>query len=256
MSAPLPPVVILVRPQLGENIGKTARAMGNFGLRELRLVAPRDGWPNPAAGPAAAGADRLLDEARLFDTVEEAISDLTGVLAATVRPRHLVKKVLDPQTAVDWLDATMRAGDGPAGVMFGPERSGLDNDETALADAILTIPVDPAFASLNLAQAVLVLAYEWRKRILGGELPPRLRSAERLPAPRGDYLGLFAQLEQALDARGHFPSSGRKPVQIRALRSLLLNARFSAQEIRTLRGVIKTLARPVRAQCEGNDQKT
>lgn len=256
MSLPLPPVVILVRPQLAENIGKTARAMRNFGLRELRLVAPRDGWPNPAAGPAAAGADQLLDDARLFDTVEAAISDLTGVLAATVRPRHLVKKILDPQMAVDWLDATMRAGDGPAGVLFGPERSGLDNDETALADAILTIPVDPTFASLNLAQAVLVLAYEWRKRILGGELPSRLRDAERLPAARGDYLGLFTQLELALDARGHFPSSGRKPVQIRALRSLLLNARFSAQEIRTLRGVIKTLTRPVRARRGGDDQKT
>ncbi len=246
MSVPVPPVVILVRPQLGENIGKAARAMRNFGLDELRLVAPRDGWPNPAAGPAAAGADRLLDEARVFDTLDEAIADLKGLLAATVRPRHLAKRVMRPDEAVDWLAVTMQAAGGPVGVMFGPERSGLDNDETALADAILTIPVDPGFASLNLAQAVLVLAYEWRKRILGGELPAGLGSAQRAPAARADYLGLFAQLEHALDARGHFPSPGRKPVQIRALRSLLLNARFSAQEIRTLRGVVKTLVRPPR----------
>ncbi len=254
MSGNPAPVVVLVRPQLGENIGKTARAMRNFGLRELRLVAPRDGWPNPAAGPAAAGADRILDEARVFDSVAEAIADLKGVLAATVRPRHLAKEVMTPEQAVDWLAATMRRADGGrAGVMFGPERSGLDNDETALADAILTIPVDPGFASLNLAQAVLVLAYEWRKRIIGGAPPPDMRAAPRVPADRADYLGLFEQLERALDARGHFPSPGRRPVQIRALRGLLLNARFTAQEIRTLRGVVKTLTRPVRERRSGKD---
>ncbi|MFQ5347450.1 MAG: RNA methyltransferase [Rhodothalassiaceae bacterium] len=232
------PVIILVRPQLGENIGKAARAMLNFGLTELRLVAPRDGWPNPAAGPAASGADSVLDEARLFDDVAAAIADLGHVYAATVRPRGMAKPVVTPEEAV----REMRAAGGRSGILFGAERSGLDNDEVALADSILTIPVNPDFSSLNLAQAVIIAAYEWHKA--GADMPPRRETRDGPPASKADYQGLYAQLEGALEARGYFRSAARKPVQIRSLRTLLQNARLTAQEIRTLRGVVKTLTRP------------
>ena len=235
-----PPVVILVRPQLGENIGKAARAMLNFGLSEMRLVAPRDGWPNPAAGPAASGADQVLDAARVHDEVTDAIADLSRVYAATVRPREMAKPVVTPAEAV----REMRATAGRAGILFGAERSGLDNDEVALADTILTIPVNPAFSSLNLAQAVIIAAYEWHKA--GADVPPRRETRDGPPATKADYEGLYAQLEEALDARGYFRSEARKPVQIRSLRTLLQNARFTKQEIQTLRGVLKTLTWPER----------
>lgn len=235
-----PPVIILVRPQLGENIGKAARAMLNFGLAEMRLVAPRDGWPNPAAGPAASGADRVLDAARIFDDVAAAIADLARVYAATVRPREMAKPVVTPEEAV----REMRAEEGRAGILFGAERSGLDNDEVALADTILTIPVNPAFSSLNLAQAVIIAAYEWHKA--GTDVPPRRETRDGRPATKADYEGLYTQLERDLEARGYFRSEARKPVQIRSLRTLLQNARFTKQEIQTLRGVIKTLTWPPR----------
>ncbi len=235
-----PPVVILVRPQLGENIGKAARAMLNFGLTEMRLVAPRDGWPNPAAGPAASGADAVLDAAPVFGDVAAAIADLSRVYAATVRPREMAKPVVTPAEAV----CEMRAAAGRAGILFGAERSGLDNDEVALADTILTIPVNPAFSSLNLAQAVIIAAYEWHKA--GADVPPRRETRDGPPASKADYQGLYAQLERDLEARGYFRSEARKPVQIRSLRTLLQNARFTKQEIQTLRGVLKTLTWPER----------
>ncbi len=236
-----PPVVILVRPQLGENIGKAARAMRNFGITELRLVAPRDGWPNPAAGPAAAGADDVLAGARVFASLADAIADCALVFATTARRRDLPKPCFDPEETI----AQIRdASPARAGILFGPERSGLDNDDVALADAVVTIPTDPAFSSLNLAQAVLVLAYEWGRQ----ELRPRrrLRQPLRPAAPRAQYLRLFALIEPALEARGYFPSPQRKPVQIRGLRSLFLQARWSEQEVQTLFGVIKALLRPPR----------
>ncbi len=245
-AAPVPPVIILVRPQLGENIGKAARAMRNFGLDELRLVAPRDGWPNPAAGPAAAGADDVLAGARVFETVADAISDLELVLATTARMRELPKPALDPEEAIAQCRA---AAPARAGILFGPERSGLDNDDVALADALVTIPTDPGFSSLNLAQAVLVLAYEWGRQVLR---PTQvLRQPVRPAAPRELYLRLFSLIEPALDARGYFPSPQRRPVQIRALRTLLLQARWSGQELQTLLGVAKALLRPPRGPSSG-----
>src|SRR5689334_19728743 len=147
------PIVVLVRPQLGQNIGKSARAMLNFGLTEMRLVAPRDGWPNPEAGPAASGADIVLEKAQLFDTVQEAIADCSLVFASTVRRRDLVVPVLDPAEMADQIEASGTR----SAILFGPERSGLETEEVALAQAIVTVPINPDFASLNLAQAVILL---------------------------------------------------------------------------------------------------
>jgi tRNA/rRNA methyltransferase len=236
------PVVILVEPQLAENIGMTARAMANFGLSELRLVAPRDGWPRKGAKSAASGAGHILDEAVLYDTVREAIADLQLVFATTARERGQMKRVLGPEAAIAEAKAALAAGQG-VGILFGRERVGLDNDEIALADAILTFPVDPAFASLNLAQAVLLAAYEWRKATSNAALPfgtePEGRSG---PAPREMLLSLFEHLEGALDAVGHFPAD-KKPVMSRNLRDMLLRMRPSAQDVRTLRGVVRSLVR-------------
>lgn len=229
------PVVILVRPQLGENIGKAARAMLNFALTDLRLVAPRDGWPNPAAGPAASGADRVLDRAEVFASVETAIADLSHVYAATVRPRGLAKPVVTPAA----MAGRIRAHAAPSGILFGPERSGLDNDEVALADTVLTVPVNPAFGSLNLAQAVILAAYEYHKA--GDGTPAVVEHRAGPPADKAAYQGLYDQLERDLEARGYFRSPKRKPVQMRALKTLLQNARLTGQEIDTLRGMLKTL---------------
>src|SRR5690606_2516567 len=154
------PAIVLVRPQLGENIGKAARAMLNFGLAEMRLVAPRDGWPNPSAGPAASGADEVLRNAAVFGTVAEAVADCAHVYATTVRKRGVTKPVLTPEGAA----REIAGRQGPSAFLFGPERSGLETDEVALARAIVTVPINPAFGSLNLAQAVILCAYEWSKQ--------------------------------------------------------------------------------------------
>lgn len=236
------PAIILVRPQLGENIGKAARAMLNFGLTEMRLVAPRDGWPNPEAGPSASGADGVLDRARVFDQIEDAIADCTRVLATTVRDREMAKPVI---TAVEAAAIAREVGPsaGRVGILFGPERAGLTNDDVALADTILTVPVNPAFGSLNLAQAVIIVAYEWFR---AADATPAVQAAHpEGPAPKADLIGLMEHLEGDLDARGFFRSAGRKPSQIRSLRTILQNAHLSEQDVRTLRGVIKALTRPV-----------
>ena len=160
------PVIVLVRPQLGQNIGKAARAMLNFGLTEMRLVAPRDGWPNPEAGPAASGADEVLEKAQVFETVQDAVADCSLVFASTVRRRDLVMPVIRPEEMADSIGASPER----TAILFGPERSGLETEEVALANAIVTVPINPEFASLNLAHAVILLAYEWSKR--GGKPPP------------------------------------------------------------------------------------
>lgn len=237
---PKDPVIVLVRPQLGENIGKVARAMLNFGLTRMRLVDPRDGWPNPAAGPAAAGADVVLDQAEVFDRLEDAIADLTQVHATTVRSREMAKPVLTPQAAV----ARMRGANGRTGILFGAERSGLDNDAVALADSILTVPVNPDFSSLNLAQAVILVAQEWFRA--SDATLPVVAHRDGPPATKGELQGLYEQLEADLEARGYFRSAPRKPVQVRALRTLFQNAGLTDQEVRTLRGVFKALTGPVR----------
>ena len=229
------PVIVLVRPQLGENIGKAARAMLNFGLIEMRLVAPRDGWPNPAAGPAASGADRVLAEAKVYDTVADAVADCAHVYATTVRKRGVTKPVVTPERAA----ADMRAADGRSAILFGPERSGLETDDVALARTILTVPINPAFGSLNLAQAVILVAYEWSK----GEAlasPPEVELG--LPAPQEELEGMISQLDAMLvDANFFFPPD-RTPATRRTLRTLLTKPGWTSQEVRTMRGVLSALA--------------
>jgi tRNA/rRNA methyltransferase len=191
------PVVILVEPQLGDNIGAAARAMANFGLSRLRLVKPRDGWPNPRAWVAASGADRVLDEAQLHDTLEAAIADLNFVLATTARAHDQAKPVVGPGEAAALMVPRVAANE-TVGLLFGRERYGLENAEVALADGIITLPVNPAFASLNLAQAVVIVAYEWFKLASGGGLPfamPRKSPG----ASREQLLAFFHDLERELE---------------------------------------------------------
>lgn len=229
-----PPVIVLVRPQLAENIGKAARAMLNFGLTEMRLVSPRDGWPNPAAGPAASGADRVLGQARVFDTVGQAVGDCAHVYATTVRKRGVTKPVVAPAEAA----RAIRAGPGRSAILFGPERSGLETDDVALARTILTVPINPEFGSLNLAQAVILVAYEWSK----GETlasPPQVELDP--PAPQGELEGMIDQLEGMLERSGFFFPPDRTPTTKRTLRTLLTKPGWTAQEVRTVRGVLSAL---------------
>ena len=236
MRAPSP-AIVLVRPQLAENIGKAARAMLNFGLTDLRLVTPRDGWPNPAAGPAASGADEVLANARVFESVADAVADRALVLATTVRKRGVTKPVLAPDEAA----AAVRAEMGGAAILFGPERSGLETDDVAIARAILTVPINPDFGSLNLAQAVILVAYEWSK----GEALASPPATELLPpAPQVELDGMIAQLDAMLERAGYFFPPDRKPTTKRMLRSLLTKPGWDAQEVRTIRGVLTALATP------------
>jgi tRNA/rRNA methyltransferase len=230
-----PPVIVLVRPQLGENIGKAARAMLNFGLDEMRLVAPRDGWPNPAAGPAASGADVVLEKAQVFETVAAAVADCAHVLATTVRKRGVTKPVVTPEVAA----REIRTRPGRSAILFGPERSGLETDDVALARTIVTVPINPRFGSLNLAQAVIVVAYEWSK----GEAlvsPP----AEDLlpPAPQADLDRMISQLEALLEPAGFFRPESRAPATRRMLRTMLTKPGWNHLEVRTMRGVLSALA--------------
>jgi len=232
-----PPAIILVRPQLGENIGKAARAMLNFGLTDMRLVAPRDGWPNPDAGPAASGADIVLERATVFDSIAEATADCSHVYATTVRKRGLVKPVVTPEEAA----RTIRSAPGRSAILFGPERSGLETDDVAIARTIVTVPINPDFGSLNLAQAVILVAYEWSK----GEAlasPPAVDLDP--PAPQADLDGLIGHLETMLDAAGYFFPPDRVPATKRTLRSVLTKPGWNAQEVRTLRGILSALEKP------------
>src|SRR6188768_1294931 len=197
MAASPAPAIVLVRPQLGENIGKAARAMLNFGLEDMRLVAPRDGWPNPAAGPAASGADEVLAAAQVFDSVAEAVADCAHVYATTVRKREVTKPVLTPAAAA----GEIAGNQGRSAILFGPERSGLETEDVALARTIVTVPVNPAFPSLNLAQAVILCAYEWSKHAPSGAeggQPLVQPTAEELlpPAPQDELDGMIAQIER------------------------------------------------------------
>lgn len=239
------PVIILVRPQMAENIGMAARAMANFGLSAMRLVAPRDGWPQKTkmkkgAHQAASGATHILEAAALFETVEEAIADLTYVLATTARNRGQAKPVFTPEEGVTKIGPAV-LGSGRAGILFGPERTGLDNDDISLADAVLTFPVDPQYASLNLAQAVLLVGYEWRRSIGAGQAPFAL-PAESGPARRESVLALFSFLEQELTAAGFFRDE-RAPIMIRNFRNILHRIAMTEQDVRTLRGAFTALMR-------------
>lgn len=237
------PAVILVRPQLGENIGMVARAMANFALADLRLVAPRDGWPSETARAAASGADRVIDAARVYDSPQDAIADLGMVLATTARPRDSLKPVVDPVGAVARLRPRIEAGEA-AGLMFGAERSGLSNDEVALCDAVITFPTAPDFASLNLAQSVLLMGYEWYRG--AGAPAGRARRGDSPPPPlasKDDMARLFAHLEAELDAGGFLHPPEKRPNMVRNLRNIFLKAGLTEPEVRTLRGVIRALAR-------------
>ncbi|WP_374763802.1 RNA methyltransferase [Yunchengibacter salinarum] len=235
------PAIVLVRPQLGENIGKAARAMLNFGLTDMRLVAPRDGWPNESARPAASGADSVLDQARVFTCVADAVADCAHVYASTVRSRAMSKPVVTAEEAAVHM-ATAASGGGRSAVLFGRESAGLDNDEVSHADRVLTVPVNPAFGSLNLAQAVILVAYDVSRH--RRDLAATPGASEREVATKDELDGLMAHLEAELVPRGFYRSVDRRDTQRRMLRNLLQSGRFTRQEVQTWRGIIKTLVRP------------
>ena len=286
------PAIVLVDPQLGENIGMVARAMLNCGLGDLRLVRPRDGWPNPAAESAASGADAVLGAARLYETTAAAVADLNRLYATTARPRDgwpnpaaesaasgadavlgaarlyettaaavadlnrlyattarprgLAKPVVTPRQAATETHAAMAAGQH-VGFLFGPERSGLVSDDVALADAVVQVPLNPAFASLNLAQAVLLVGYEWYQAGAAAAVPARVvsRGGSR-PATRAELLNFFTRLETALDAAGFLYPPEKRPSMVRNLRTLFTRAELSDQEVRTLHGILTALVGPDR----------
>jgi tRNA/rRNA methyltransferase len=238
--APPGPIVVLVEPQLGENIGAAARAMANFGLARLRIVAPRQSWPNAKARMMAAGADRILDGAELYDNLEAAIADCTLVFATTARAHDQAKPVVGAAEAAALMAPRVAAGETVA-VVFGRERNGLENDEVALADHILTLPVNPAFASLNLAQAVVIVAYEWFKSASGAKLPFAMPE-KSAPAPKEQLLAFFAALERELEAVEFFrPPDKRQTMQIN-LRNIFTRMQPTQQDIQTLHGVIMAIA--------------
>jgi tRNA/rRNA methyltransferase len=232
--------VILVEPQLGENIGTTARAMANFGLSRLRLIKPRDGWPNPQARFASAGADRILDAARLYDSVEAAIADCTMVFATTARAHDQAKPVVGADEAARLMAPRIAAGERVA-VLFGRERYGLEGHELALADRTITLPVNPAFASLNLAQTVLVIAYEWFKLTTGGALPFAMpqRSAA---APKQQLHAFFANIERELDKIEFFRPPEKRATMLVNLRNIFHRMQPTQQDIQTLHGIITSIA--------------
>jgi len=235
------PVIILVRPQLGENIGMAARAMLNCGLSTLRVVKPRDGWPNPKALRAASGADVVLEKAGLFDSVSEAVADLGHVVATTARNRELVQRILTPRRAAaemrGWIAARQKVG-----ILFGPERSGLTNDDLVHADTVLSIPLNPQFSSLNVAQAVLLIAYEWAAAG-DGSAPVRLADHAARPATKDELQNLFAHLEDALDQSGFLRHKAMRPAMVNNLRALLQRTGMTEQEVRSFHGVIKFLSK-------------
>jgi tRNA/rRNA methyltransferase len=235
-DSPANPAIVLVRPQLGENIGTAARAMLNFGLTDLRLVAPRDGWPNPDAGPAASGADEVIAGARVYATVQEAIADCHHVYATTVRKRGLWKPVVTPEAAA----REMRRRGLKQAVLFGAERSGLETDEVAIAQSILTVPVNPAFSSLNLAQAVLLVGYEWFR---SADVTPPVVTDYDPPADHATLEGLIGQVDAALEAAGYYHVPSRVASSKRTLRNLLTKPGYNAGEIRTLRGMVHAIVK-------------
>ena len=235
----LPPAVILIGTQLGENIGMAARAMHNFGLADLRLVAPRPGWSQAKAIAAAAGGADVLAAARIYPTLEQASKNLNYLIAATARPRDMNKEIMPPQEAIAEI-----AAHPASGIIFGPERSGLDNAAIALCDAITFIPANPAFSSLNLAQAVLILAFHWfaAAQAQGGEVErttPFRQGA--VLAKKSELVGLFNHLETELEAAGFFHPVAKRAIMVRNIRNIFHRARLSDAEIRALRGIIAAL---------------
>jgi tRNA/rRNA methyltransferase len=232
-----PPIIVLVHPQLGQNIGKAARAMLNFGLTEMRLVAPRDGWPNPDAGPAASGADIVLEQAQVFDTVAEAIADCSLVFASTVRKRDIVTPVVGPEEMASAIHATS----GRSAILFGPERSGLATEDVVLASQIVTVPINPQFGSLNLAQAVILLAYEWSRQAplvqpTAFEVEPR--------APQAELDGLIEHLDGYLSQVNYFNPPERMQATRNTIRTIFTKPGWSSRELKAVRGIIRAIAQP------------
>lgn len=245
------PAMVLIRPQLADNIGMVARAMANFGLEELRIVDPRDGWPNEKARIAASGANFIIDAAEHYESFEEGVAGLNWICATSARQRDLAKPVLTPEQAI--AEIRRRMGEGQrCGIVFGPERNGLETMEIANADALVMAPVNPNFASLNLAQAVLLLSYEWMKQAGGGTLgrvttyetpvEPGLRLRGSQPAGKEALLSLFAHLEAELEAASFFTAPEKRPSTVQNIRSMFTRMGATEQEIRTLRGIVKALA--------------
>lgn len=258
------PSIILVTPQMGANIGAAARVMFNFGLTDLRLVAPRDGWPNAEAQANSAGALEVMPEVSVFDTLAEALADLHFVLATTARPRDMVKPVHDPQGAASAMRERSAGGQG-CGFVFGAERAGLVNDDIALCQGIINIPTNPDFSSLNLAQAVLLCAWEWFRGFNPSSLPAGERAGVRgqgtnehphpipppsggrdmkeFPAPHAELQNFFGRLEGALEEADFFKAPDLKPTMLRNIRSMFTRSDLTEQELRTLHGMLSALIR-------------
>ena len=237
MADPVPPAFVLVRPQMGENIGAAARAMLNFGLATMRIVAPRDGWPNPKAVAMASGAARLLDRAGLFADTAAAIADCHVVFATTARPRDLVKAVLTPEAAMAEA-RRLAAGGQRVGVLFGPERTGLENPDVALAQAVVTVPVNPDFPSLNLAQCVLLMGYEWRRQVA-----PDVPSAPLDLAPQVEIQRLGDHWEDRLEAAGFFFPPEKAAGMRQNLRAMWARLGLTRAEVQTLHGALRQIVR-------------
>lgn len=246
----LKPAIILVEPQLGENIGTAARAMANFGLTELRLVNPRDGWPNEKAETSSAIAIDVIKKAQLFDTLEEAVADLQFICATTARPREMIKQILSPETAAKAIHKASNSNQ-KTGILFGRENSGLTNTEISFADAIVIAPVDPECASINLAQTVLLIGYEWRKNSGNNTLGRKTQfdgpskegtpSLATRPATKQELIGLFEHLKNELDVAGFFRTVEKTPQMMRNVRNMVIRMKATDQDIRTMRGIIHSL---------------
>ena len=236
MSNLLIPSIILVRPQMGENIGAAARAMANFGFTDLRLVAPRDGWPNDRAVDMASGAFEHMPEPQVFEDLAAASADLHHLYATTARRRDLVKPVYTPDAAV--ADGLAKAG--RVGFVFGPERTGLENDDLSLCHSLITIPTSPDFSSLNLGQSVLLMAYA-HMQATHNQAPRALPQGDSFPATHEDLVGFYSRLEDALDDSGFFKAANLKPTMIRNIRAIFSRAELTDQEVRTLHGVVSAL---------------
>ncbi len=233
------PTIILVQPQMGENIGACARAMLNCGLTELRLVRPRDGWPNEKAQANASGADLVLENARLYETTAEAVADLNVVYATTVRTRDMIQEFVTPRVAAEEMRAHYGAGH-KVGVLFGPERTGLVNDDLTLAEKLITVPLNPSFSSLNLGQAVLLIGYEWFQT---GEIPPerQLHTGQTRPATKAELLNFFEHVEGELDRTGFFTTPEKRPSMVRTIRNAFERMQMTEQEVRTFHGILASL---------------
>jgi len=241
MLEPAPqPVFVLVRPQMGENIGAAARAMANFGLGRMRIVAPRDGWPNQKAVAVAAGAGRVLDAAQIYDSTAEAIADCTRIYATTARERDLTKTVLTPQEAMAATAQATQAGERVA-VLFGPERAGLENEDIARADAIISVPVDPALASLNLAQCALLIAYEWRRHAVTASSPREVSDIPPATAMEIEKLG--DHYEERLGQAGFFIPENKAPSMKLTLRNMWSRLPLTRAEVRMLHGILRQMVR-------------